>query len=94
MVNDARAPLIAVCPRGNTQALTPAACGHAEQKLSVHLVSGTRAETVKEQLAMSNPRSGCIDPSEVEDVPPGLHQRADDGTRRLAIRARTRAHAG
>jgi hypothetical protein len=63
----------------------------------VHLVGGTRAETVKEQLAMSNPRSGFIDPSEVEDVPAGLHRRASDGTprpRRPAIRARTRAHAG
>jgi hypothetical protein len=95
MVNGARAPLIAVCPRGNTQALAPAACGHAEQKLSVHLVGGMRAETVKEQLAMSNARSDCIDPSEVEDVP--LHRRARDDTPRPwrpAIRARTRAHAG
>ena len=91
MVNGARAPLIAVCPRGNTQALASAACGHAEQKISVDLVIVTRAETVMEQLAMSNPRDNLVALLRVEGT--GVRRRAGDDVpcpQRPAISA----HAG
>jgi hypothetical protein len=76
VVNDRRRPFIAVCPRSNMQAPSPAPCGHAEQKISVDLVIVTRAETVMEQLAMSNPRNNLVALLRVEGT--GLRRRAGD----------------
>jgi hypothetical protein len=91
VVNDRRRPFIAVCPCSNMQAPSPAPCGHAEQKISVDLVIVTRAETVMEQLAMSNPRDNLVALLRVEGT--GLRRGAGDDVPRPQ-RPAISAHAG